>query len=465
MSFVFAISLFFLIVYTVLALWHLKKVREIDGLFVTIMMYALVFGIVPSLVAGQITFNGSQSRYIRSILDLSDTGVLALIYHYLLSFVGFWAIWFSYYGRFRKGRTRKTQSQISVAKIESENAVLMITAWLCLLIGVLSLILWAKAYGSIFVLIAKANSVRSGQGGVSNSLAYFKHAAKICLLCTFMFFVLVNRQKKGLTVRKLVNGVGLITSAVASYLYLIANDGRLTIVIFLLAILWLAVAGKKRKNVTKLIFFGCLAVVIGIILLSQMDNITYYIRYGEARRNKTQSGLLRKVVSELGFLPRGGQKSIMAAWNGKTGLTILDDLVTGICAWLPTKMKPAGFQDVWNMNTILIFGDLSVSHGQVPCSIVTQGFYDLRFFGSILLCAMLGRFVRTIDGWHLQDGQLMQYVIKANFMEMIFRAIAYFSFYDIILGVFPLTIVMIVYKCVGAARETILRRGKRCAVR
>ena len=46
----------------------------------------------------------------------------------------------------------------------------------------------------------------------------------------------------------------------------------------------------------------------------------------------------------------------------------------------------------------------------------------------------------------LDDNSLSKIAIKASFMEFIFRGVAYFSFYDIMLGLFPIVIAIII-KC------------------
>ena len=100
-------------------------------------------------------------------------------------------------------------------------------------------------------------------------------------------------------------------------------------------------------------------------------------------------------------------------------------------------------EDVWNINTRLIWGDLSLSHGQYPCSFITQAYYDLRVVGIILYCWGAGKVLRRIDQWSFSDTSLLTMSLKAVIMEFILRGVAYFSFYDIMLGIFPIVIVVI----------------------
>ena len=454
-SAILAWCIFCTLVYSGISLVHLYRKRELDGFLVVSLMFDLVYGFYPTIVSWQILFDGSQSAYLRSILNLSDDGLLALFYYYLLSFIGYFSLVLAYFGKIKN---KRKFLQKKYTWMQDSDSLLSATSWICLIIGAVSLYLWSRAYGSIVSLMKIANSVRSGYGGVSNSLAFFKHPAKVVLICTFMFFALLTKEKKDKRfLVKFGQLLGFALSSILSYLYLIANDGRLTIFIFLIALLWLWIAGKKIRNISKTIILGCGAVFAGLILLVQMDNITNYIRFGVWTTNGSQGKLLSSVVRELSFLPRGGQISILSSWNGEVGLTILDDTVTGIVAWLPTKFKPTGFLDVWNINTLLMFGDLSVLHGQAPCSIITQAYYDLRIIGVLVFCFLLGRLMRKIDSWTLDSNALIKYAIKANIMEILFRLVPYFSFYDIVLGLFPLAVVILVYK-VAAYFNDIIKR-------
>lgn len=457
MVFLLIICMVFTLVYSTCVLWHFFKKREFDGLLVVGGIYDLVFGIFPTLISWQIVFHGSQSEYIKSVLDFSNDGIRALVFFHILAFIGFAGIWFSYYGRNERSVARRNNRH-RLDAIRSIDARMPIVAWICLVIGAVSLVLWAKAYGSIFVLIEKANMVRSGYGGVVNKLAFFKRPASVVLFCTLMFYTLVLNGKdgKGITATKCLNVLGLGLSMGLSYLYLMANDGRLVILTFLLQLVWLTVAGRKIKSVLKTTLLGGGLLIAGILLISQMDSITHFIRVGTWE--KSESSVFAAMVRELIFLPRGGQTCIMAVWDKKIGLTIIDDLVTGVFAWVPSGLKPSGFQDVWNTNTLLIFGNLDVTHGQQPCSIINQGYYDLRFVGVIVFSVLLGKCTKMVDKWDMKDGLLILRPIKAFSLEMLFRCVAYCSLYDIILGLFSLAVVLIVYACTEYAGRVFTKK-------
>ena len=118
-----------------------------------------------------------------------------------------------------------------------------LTAWISLLVGAVSLFLWSKAYGSIGALILQANRVRSGMGSVKNNLAFFKHPATVLLVVAYMFFEMTMQSEKK-SIKKLVNLIGFIISAYLSYLFLMADDGRLTMLLFFMGFAWIQSSKK-----------------------------------------------------------------------------------------------------------------------------------------------------------------------------------------------------------------------------
>lgn len=443
--------------YTFVTMQHFFQVRTITGFLVCAAMYDFVYGIFPLWIFFQIIIeNGSIISIIR-MLDLSQEGVIALAFHYLYAFSGFIVICLTYYGSI--GRVKIEHRCVS--NHTTLDQATYFAAWTCLAIGAVSMFLWSYAYGSIFQLIQQANRVRSGYGLVSNGLAFFKHPTKVVLLSSYLFFAICTKieKNKPLTAKKILNYIGLSCSLVLSYLYLMANDGRLTIVLFVVGLFWLYFSsGRKIKRPGKSLAIFVLLSAIALALLIKMDDITYFLRYGNFPIRTSNTSISSSVAKELLFLPLGGQTSILSVWSGKAPLTVFDDLVTGIFAWFPSSLKPHGFEDVWNINTKLIYGDLSVLHGQAPCGIVTQGYYDARFVGVLFICIALGLSLKKFDRIDQSNWSIMRYAIGADIFLMLIRCVPYFSLYDIVLGLFPIIIMVLVYQMWRSILYTIKKR-------
>lgn len=102
MTVVFILSVICVFVYSGILLWHFSHKKEIDGFFIVSFMYDVVYGILPALLSWEVLFDGSQSNYVKRILDLSSEGILALLYYYLYALLCFIVVTLAYYGRIKQ---------------------------------------------------------------------------------------------------------------------------------------------------------------------------------------------------------------------------------------------------------------------------------------------------------------------------------------------------------------------------
>ena len=456
MIFLLLLCIICMTIYTFIFFYTLQRERRVSGFVIAVGMYDLVYGILPTFIFWQVILKGMMSPYINTKLDTSSIGALKSSYHYMYALIGFAFMTLMYYSRplIKVKKTKKIGNVINTVSSQTTE----LTAWVSLLAGTVSLFLWSKAYGSIGALILQANRVRSGMGSAKNNLAFFKQPATVLLVVTYLFFEMTLQSDKK-SIKRLRSFIGFIVSAYLSYLFLMADDGRLTMLLFLLGFVWMYASKKTIKSVPKMCLklAAILAMAGGTIL--QLDNITYYLRFNAWPVEQETSNLMYSMLKELIFLPLGGQISIAAAWSGKVGLTFLDDIVTGLFAWFPTRFKPQGFEDVWNVNTFLIYGNLDRRlHGQVPCGIITQGYYDFRIVGVITLCSTIGLIIKKFDELEYSGLTPLQYAISARIILAIFRAIPYFSLYDIILGLFSVFEIIMIDLFINSIIKTIRRK-------
>lgn len=428
------------IVYSTVIYKYFIKIKKIDTLVVALGMFDIVYGIFPLLLLLQWHNSIEISRFVNSFALFDETCVIYLLYHYIYAFIGFIMILIGFFS------TKKTSASILTKDINSRE--LKSIAWISLIIGIISLILWAKAYGTIFDLILQANAVRSGMGSVSNAMAFFKRPASLLLLTSYLFFSMLFKCKMSGLITKFLTFSGLLISVVCSVLYLLANDGRLTTVMFLSGFFYLYIL-NKRIRYPKVFLFGLPCVgVVSFYLLSYMDSITYFLRFGIWQSELAGESIINKLLHELFFLPLSGQKSMYYNWDNTRSYTLGDDLVTGLFAWFPYSLKPDGFSDVWNINTIQIFGDLNILHGQYPCTLISQCVYDLGLLGVILICYLFGKGLRLVECFYDNNSSPLTMAVYANVILIIMRAVPYFSFYDIMMGLFTIFLLFIIKKIV-----------------
>lgn len=442
-------NLILTIFYIVFLLNRLIYYRRLDCFTMVIAIFIICYAIHPLFM--YILKDVQNYSFIQSRINFDTDGILNLLYSTFLTIIGFISLLIGYSGRTLSSKGLLSTDDLEAIKMNHDkiewqynvrNTIL--TAWICLAIGCVSLFLWAHAYGSIWNLIVIANKVRSSAGGVSNSLAFFKRPAAIVQVCALIFFATFIKET-AFNLRKISALVGFILASGATYLYLLANDGRLTIVLFLIGLIWIAIGQREIKHIGRYMILLILIFITGFILLANMDNITSFLRYGNWN-SESKTNILSSFLSELSFITVGNQTAILNRFNGKVGFTIIDDIMTGVCAWLPSSLKIGSFQDVWNINTNLYYGNSSIPHGQSPCGFIAQGYYDLGIVGVILIGFLIGYMVKKFQYiWLSAKLNVFWLGISGALIASFIRLIPYCSMYDFILGLFPIAVTVGVY--------------------
>ena len=415
-------------------LLKLNKVKKINAYILVIGMFTVIYGGLPFLLL--LFKNVEGYNFIAENIFFNYEGKLSLFYSNILSLVGFIFLIIGYENKFF---FRNIKNNIYNKK---NKKIITLTAWSSLIISTLSFLLWTKAYGGIYNLIKIANAVRGGFSGIdSNPLAFLKHPSRMIIFSSLLFFNLVL-DEKGLSIKKIFLYIGLFISVYFSYLFLIGCDGRLSILFFLISFIWIITQNKIYKSPIKLLFGVSIIALISLIVLQHMDSITHYIRFGEWV--KAPNSLLNKILRELVFITQSMQTAILSRVNNKIGFTLVNDFLNGIFAWLPTRIKPFKIQDVWRINTLLI--PMHKGPGTVPCSLVSQGYYDLGIFGVILLSFLLGSFLKFIDNLVKSKNIFIKSIVAYITIFNILYIVPYCSFGSLMLIIFPVVISIILYK-------------------
>lgn len=421
------------------------KLKEINGYIIFKSMYAFMYGLYPLLMSFVVEFCPYDSHLITSVISYKGYGYLALLYFYFLAFLGF-AVFDVFYNKFN---VKLYNSKIILNCYDSEVKLSSKIGWICFLIGSVSFYLWGQSYGSIQFLMENAAAARSGILDSVSNTKFFKRPATLLFLSSLIFFSIcyTNYSIKNIK-NSITNYIGLFLSLFLTCLYLICNDGRLTIILYLLSLLWITTLSLNKRKLIKVLFVSSFIMVVLLCLILNLDYITYFIRHGEILENSSDKNILYAFIAETIFWQKGAQTAIMARFSGDVGFTIFDDLMTGAMAWLPYSLKITGFEDVWDINTKLIYGDISITHGQMPCDLITQAFYDLDIIGVLLYNMFLGIIIKKVDLCN-KSYSCFSKAIMASVMVMIMRMVPYFSFYDIISSLFKIVIgysIYILYK-------------------
>ena len=171
----------------------------------------------------------------------------------------------------------------------------------------------------------------------------------------------------------------------------------------------------------------------------KMDDLTYYIRNGvkHSQISSDESSLINGLIYELSFVEKSSQVAILNA--RKIGLQLLDDIGYGLTSWVPSRLYSSSFTRLRSVNTELA----NVTSGELPCGIVTQGYYDLRVSGVIIFTFLYGKIIKKVDSLNINT--MYGLTLYASIFYPIVRVVSYGMIYDLILGLFSIFVFVVIY--------------------
>lgn len=318
-----------------------------------------------------------------------------------------------------------------------------IAAFLCLSVGALCLYLWAKAYGSIFDLIEVGNAVRGGWNATHNSFAMFKHPSRLVLISSYFYFALLySKRSKFLS----IDSILLLASVFLSILFLLANDGRLSMAFyfmgFFLVVLYTKLFIQKKAFDLRAVLLAVVICVLLIAVMLNMDSVTYFIRHGQFPSAGDKDG--SSFIEELLFDPASDFTVVSNFLNGKLSLMLVHDFVYGIFAWFPQSLSPSWALRLWTVNTQAVSPMFTT--GEIPCGLLAQSVYDLGVIGVVAIPYLYGLILRFTDKKIVPNiGNPFFMGLFAYLFTDLLRVVSYAMLYDIVLDLFPLAIALVIY--------------------
>lgn len=393
-------------------------------------MYGIAYAFLPMLFY--------MDKYpVEYGLDMSSNGLLYLWIWQILAVLGYVVLQIVYYSGIKIGNVVFVQKYNTSSSLKALQYALIV----CLIIGLLSLFLWTKAFGGITEFILVANVVRSGRAEIDNPLAFFKRPAFLVLFSSYLSLYLIKHSYN----RKL-NLALFVISFIASVLYLLANDGRMPMAFYFLIISFIvlglfSVGRFTSKKLLRVFMLGSIA----FLFILQLDSITKWIRVGEYE--KTEHGFTESTKTEFAYILRAGQSSVSDCLHEGSPLLFKEDVIGGLMAWLPNRMKPYDFVNIWDYNTDRILRYYSTG-GQQPTDLVSTSLYDLDFLGIIVLALLWGVIIRKIDLSHLRGNTPFGEVVYYSLLYTFIRIPIYSSLYYNVLSLFYLLVAYLVWKLI-----------------
>lgn len=431
---IFVYSIFFVILLSN-TVKHIKKNHSITIMTLCRSMYVVAFVIIPIM-----TYSVYLKGFITSTLYYDDY----MWTHYIISMcavVAYYSMEFGY-----KIRQQKLGKKYRLVK---KSFIMLIT--ILMLISIISLFLWASGFGGVKELINNANSIRAGFVTSSNNKAFFKHFVPMSMIVSFIAFkcLFVDKIKIHI-IKKIYVFFLFIVSITVSVLFILSNDGRMLAGVYIILFFLLVIKNEyeaKNKSLKYIFFKTLILSILTIILIINADNIFRLIKGKSivvASSVGEKSNIFSTLASEFSFTLTGTQQAIILNIIGDGKLTILNDMINGIFAWLPSALKPCILQDVWDYNTALLNTGI---YGQLPTSILAQSIYDLGIIGVFFIPFLYGLVIKKIERvLGAYDGDIFFNTIYIVLGFYLAKGIMYFSIYNIMMNIFFIVAACIIYK-------------------
>lgn len=413
---------------------YVKKSHRISIMTLCKLMYIVGFAVIP-IITYAVYLNGYRASTL-----LYDGYMWTHFIIFICTVVAYCTMKFGYKIKQRKPKKKSNQDYVKM--------IMLMT--LLLIISVISLSFWASGFGGINELITNANSIRAGFIKSSSNKAFFKHFVPMSMIVSFIafnyLFIDKNYKRKISTIYVFFT---FIVSIFISIIFILANDGRMLAGVYIILFCLLLIKNEyevKNKNLKSISFKILILSILAIIIIINADSIFGVIKGNTVVTSTSveERNIFSSLAYEFSFTLTGIQQAIITYVNGTSKLTIINDVINGVFAWLPTSFKPFICVDVWDYNTALMNTGV---YGQSPTSILAQSIYDLGFLGVLLIPCIYGFVIRKIENKLESYGSNIFYnTIYIVLGFYLAKGIVYFSMYNIMMNIFFIVAACIIYK-------------------
>lgn len=406
------------------------KLRKITMGTLCFLFYAILCCIIPGLTIwkGDVSRCKDYSTYYAFISYIAT--LLALIA--------------SYWGYSKSNRLVKQTIAPEKTSIEvvNGNKNLLFASVFFLVVSLVSLFYWASGYGGIVNVMLVGDQIRSSFLSSTNSLMFLKHLIPLSIISSLMMFtdIFVNKDKGHRFFKMLV----MTASIIVSFIYIMANDGRMLAGTFLLYFVMIILKYQyevKGNSVQKIATYSI--AIIAAIFFVIIQSEAWFAEIRHANVSESEHDILGIVLTEFNFIYISLNTALYTVINGISDFVLINDLLNGLFAWLPTSLKPVALSDVWDYNTLLINDG---GYGQSPACLAAQSFYDLGWLGLIIVPFVYTYIVGKVENLLNNDYSTSGMVFYVTLGFYFAKGMAYFSFYNIMMNIFFVVVGLIVYR-------------------
>ena len=394
-----------------------RKIKMIDFLD---FYYILIFFITPILCLIQIR-NGTMSTYQRNLFMTTDARYFLIVL--LLAIIGYIFIHLGY---------RIKIIGKGIKNIDVKNKKFFMVSVLLMCIGTGALLLWTKAYGMPWDIFPYASQIRSGVVEIYNPFTFVKPFCYFSVIATYNFIIIWESKKWKLNFSV---SLCLAISIFSSIIFLIANDGRMLMLIYVLVPLIYFLLKRKRKiPIVKLAIIS----ILMLLIVGNIDKFTYLIRNHEKSTRETNDSISSIIVDEFSYTYSNSVNFLYMKEKGIIqGFTELNDLYNIIFSWIPERFTPDNVVTLFERNTSYYDN----ASGTLPTDLITASLYKFGYIGIFIIPVLVGILIRILDEYFQKNTDSfkeMFFILVSIYLPL--RLVAYYDLSNILFGCFYIII-------------------------
>jgi len=340
--------------------------------------YLIIYGIIPICSIIEI-FSGNPTslkafKYLESnrTVYMYATFFISSIFYILINRI------YPYYSK--KIKVKELKKPI----IDNSSKSFYVGNILLLIIGWTALILYTRAYGSIFGIFKYASQIRDNVFAVNNKFTFFQPFSTLLIWTSLNYLILLRNLKGKDRKYKIATILFSIISFFGYFVVLISLDGRLLTLAQVLIILFYLFqkSNVNYKNFLKKYYLYLISgFVIFFIVMLNMNNISGIIRNNTSEVKKANYNPVNFIAKEFGYTYVNNINILDRLVEKKNvDIRIDDDVVSLLFTFVPRRYRKQISVDLYRYNTSFTKNAI----GQIPTDVITSSFYSLSYFGYLL---------------------------------------------------------------------------------
>ena len=397
-----------------------KKIRFFD--FFTL-FYFFIYCITPicSLImlknGSYLTLKAFKYLETDSLLFKYIVAIVPIIFYYGMTY---------FYNKFIKKSNLKLKK--SKFLIDEDSKSFYVGTFILLVIGFLALIIYTRAYGSLFGIFKYAPLIRDNIFLVENKFTFMAPFIKLLIFSSLNYVILLKKMKNKTLSYKVVTTICSLISFFGLFVVLIALDSRMLILSIILIIGYYLIFDKISNINKKLLIKLGLFAAIFIFIIINMNNITYIIREKNFDKLEKNNNIVEFISKEFSFTYVNNLNLLERKINQRNvDIRIDDNIFATLVSLLPTRYKKVISMDMHRYNTSFTKNPI----GQIPVDLISASVYSLGFVGIIVFMGWIGLLVSKIE-FCFQKYQKLNEFYKMMFSYFaLFISLRFVAYYDI----------------------------------